>query len=95
VRNFLSDLKEESTLKSKHVKLKEEIDSWSLFVESLRLEDRELFKNMMQKTWAYSNAVEICKDEYATEALLLSILISQQKTINWLTNQIELYKANP
>jgi hypothetical protein len=88
----VKSLSEESALASKPPKLKEEIDSWSRFVESLRLEDRELFKNMVQKIWTYSDAVEICKDEYTTEALLLSILISQQKTINWLTNQIEQYK---
>jgi hypothetical protein len=88
------DSEEEGALKSKPVKLKEEIDSWALFIESLRLEDRELFKSMVQKIWAYSDSVEICKDEYTTEALLLSILISQQKTINWLTNQIEMYKKS-
>ena len=82
----------DDALKSKPMKLKEEIDSWALFVEALRLEDRELFKSMVQKTWNYSDAVEICKDEYTTEALLLSILISQQKTINWLTSQLELSK---
>jgi hypothetical protein len=84
----------QSDLEGRPAKLKEEIDSWSLFVESLRLEDRELFKSMVQKIWAYSDSVEICKNEHTTEALLLSILISQQKTINWLTNQIEMYKKS-
>jgi bacterioferritin (cytochrome b1) len=85
----LSDL-EESALKNEAPKLKEEIDSWSLFVESLRLEDRETFKRMVEKIWTFSDSVEICKDEYTTEAFLLSILISQQKTIDWLENQIKL-----
>lgn len=85
----MSDL-EESALKNEAPKLKEEIDSWSLFVESLRLEDRETFKRMVEKIWTFSDSVEICKDEYTTEAFLLSILVSQQKTIDWLENQIKL-----
>jgi bacterioferritin (cytochrome b1) len=64
-------------------------------VESLRLEDRELFKSMVQKIWAYSDSIEICRDEHTTEAFLISILISQQKTINWLANQIELLRTSP
>jgi bacterioferritin (cytochrome b1) len=88
----LSDL-EQDGLRAP-VKLKQEIDSWSLFVESLRLEDREVFKSMIQKSWAYSDSVEICRDEYTTEAFLISLLISQQKTIDWLKNQLEMSKIS-
>jgi hypothetical protein len=73
-------------------KLRQEIGLWSTFAESLRLEDRQVFKEMMQKTWAYSDSVEICKDEYETEALLVSILLSHQKMINWISGQLDLLK---
>lgn len=69
-------------------KLKEEIDSWTPFLESLRPEDRDLFKEMIQRSWDYVDSVEICSEEYITEAFLISLLVSQQKTINSLSNQI-------
>ncbi|MHB1907567.1 MAG: hypothetical protein ACYCQJ_01700 [Nitrososphaerales archaeon] len=75
-------------------KLKEEIDSWAPFVESLRLEDRQVFRKMIENTWNYSDSIEICKDEYTTEAFLISILISQQKTINFLSKEMEILRES-
>jgi hypothetical protein len=75
-------------------KLSQEIDSWGPFVESLALEDRELFKDMVQETWNYLDSVEFCKDEYTTEAFILSLLIGNQKAINSLSNKIGIMKKS-
>ena len=63
-------------------KLVEEVDSWNAFAKALRLEDRKLFQEMVEKSWSYADAVESSREENVTEAFLLSLLISQQKTID-------------
>jgi hypothetical protein len=71
---------------------KQEIDSWIPFAESLTLEDRQLFKDMVQEAWNYLDSFEFSKGEYTTEAFLLSLLIGNQKIINSLSNQICIMK---
>jgi hypothetical protein len=71
-------------------KLRDEIESWTPFLESLRPEDKELFKEMIQRSWDYADSVEVCGEEYITEAFLVSLLVSQQKKINFLANQVEI-----
>jgi hypothetical protein len=77
-------------------KLSEEITSWVPLLESLKdEEDKVLFKEMIEKSLHYSDFVEICADDEQptiTEAFLISILISQQKTINSLSDQVTLLK---
>ena len=77
-------------------KLSEEITSWVPLLESLKdEEDKVLFKEMIEKSLRYSDFVEICTDDEQptiTEAFLISILISQQKTINSLSDQVTLLK---
>ncbi len=71
-------------------KLKKEIDSWRPFMEALRFEDRELFREITNRVAAsYADAVEKAERGYDTEAVLMSILLSQQKTINWLAQLVE------
>ena len=69
-------------------KLKDEIESWAPFLESLKPEDKELFKEMIQRSWDYVDSVEICSEEHITESFLISLLVSQQKKINFLANQV-------
>jgi ribosome biogenesis protein Nip4 len=80
----------EEVLFNVNTKLKDEIDSWTPFLESLKFEDRELFKEMIQKSWDYADSVEVCSEEHITEAFLISLLVSQQKKINFLENQVEI-----
>ena len=69
-------------------KLKAEIDSWHSFIQSLRFEDRQFLRDMLSKAWRYADAVENSKEGYTTEAFLVSLLISRQKNINWLEEEI-------
>ncbi len=73
-------------------KFKQEVDSWRSFVQSLRYEDRELFKQMMTKIYAYADAIEASGRGYTTEAVLISLLLSQHKTIIWLSKQLEKFE---
>lgn len=76
-------------------KLGKEINSWNAFAEVLRIEDRNLFKEMLRRCWSYSDSAEMMSgdDEYATEALLISLLVSQQKEINSLSKRLDVLKS--
>ena len=68
-------------------RLKEEIDSWRPYAEALRQEDREVFREMLNSVAAlYNEAIDRAERGYDTEAVMMSILLNQQKTINWLSN---------
>lgn len=68
-------------------RLKQEIDSWRPYAEALRQDDREVFREMMNEiSSGYMEAFEMAERGYDTEALMMSILLKQQKTINWLAN---------
>ena len=68
-------------------RLKEEIDSWRPYAEALRKEDREVFREMLNDVAAsFNQAVERAERGYDTEAVMMSILLNQQKTIAWLSS---------
>jgi hypothetical protein len=68
-------------------RLKQEIDSWRPYAEALRQDDREVFRDMMNEISSdYMEAIDMAERGYDTEALMMSILLKQQKTINWLAN---------
>lgn len=70
-------------------RLKEEIDSWRPYAEALRQEDREVFREMLNGVSAsYSEAIDRAERGYDTEAVMMSIIMNQQKTINWLSQMI-------
>ena len=71
-------------------RLKEEIDSWRPYAEALRQEDREMFREMMNSVAAsYNQAIETAERGYDTEAVMMSILLNQQKTISWLSSVLK------
>ncbi len=68
-------------------RLKQEVDSWRPYAEALRKEDREVFREMMNDVArSYGKAVELAERGYDTEAVMMSILLNQQKMIDWLSN---------
>jgi hypothetical protein len=80
----LGDTGNENTVS---LRLKREVDSWRPYAEALRQEDREVFREMMEDISAdFMEAIDMAERGYDTEALMMSILINQQKTINWLSN---------
>lgn len=67
--------------------LAKEIESWESFSETLRKEDRILFEKMIQDCYKYINAINIKGENYSTESLLMSLVLSQQKMIEFLLLQ--------
>ena len=71
-------------------RLKEEIDSWRPYAEALRQEDREVFREMMNSVaTSYNQAIDRAERGYDTEAVMMSILLNQQKTISWLSSLLK------
>jgi hypothetical protein len=69
--------------------LTKEIESWRGFAESLRAEDRELFKKMLDDCYRYSRAVNAKGEPFPAESLLMAVIFSQHKMINWLISRLE------
>lgn len=71
----------------------EELDSWAGFAEALRGDDRELFREMLRLCYEYFPAIEARESPFPSEALFMSILLAQHKTIVWLAGEVERMKA--
>ena len=75
------------------VEVMEELDSWDRFAGALRAEDRDLFKEMLRLCYEYFPAIEARDSPFPSEALFMSILLVQHKTIVWLAGEVERMKA--
>jgi hypothetical protein len=68
--------------------LTKEIESWSGFADSLPAkEDRNLFKKMLNECYKYSVAINDKDEPILAEPLIMALLLSQQKMIDWLLSQ--------
>jgi hypothetical protein len=61
--------------------LPREIESWRGYAQALRMEDRRLFERMLERCYRYAGAVNAKPEALSTEALLMSILLEQEKEI--------------
>ena len=74
--------------------LTKEIQSWTAFVNSLSSsEDRELFEQMLNNYYKYAAAINAKGEPFPAEPLLMTLLLSQHKMIDWLTKQISKYES--
>ena len=69
--------------------LTREIESWRGFADSLRAEDRELFKRMLNDCYRYCEAVNAKGEPFPAESLLMALVFSQHKMISWLISRLE------
>ncbi|HXV46960.1 MAG TPA: hypothetical protein VD736_09830 [Nitrososphaera sp.] len=69
--------------------LTREIESWRGFADSLRAEDRELFKKMLNDCYRYGRAVNAKGEPFPAESLLMALIFSQHKMIGWLISRLE------
>ena len=75
--------------------LTKEIESWKCFVNSLSSkEDRELFSNMINYCYKYTAAINAKGQPFPTEPLIMALLLSQHKMIDWLTKQTSKYESH-
>ena len=68
--------------------LTKEIESWKSFAASLNSEEyKEIFNKMLSDCYRYANAINAKGEPFPTDSLLMSLLLSQQKMIDWLSAQ--------
>jgi hypothetical protein len=69
--------------------LTKEIDSWKSFANSLSSSnDKELFMKMLNDCYKYASAVNAKGEPFPSEPLIMALLFSQHKIIEWLTEKI-------
>ena len=69
--------------------LTKEIESWSGFVDSLNSEEnKKLFLKMLNDCYKYSTAINAKGELFPAESLLMALLLSQHKVIDWLGKQV-------
>jgi hypothetical protein len=71
----------------------EELDSWRRFADALRADDKNLFGEMLRLCYEYFPAMQAKDSPFPTEALFMSLLLAQHKTILWLAKEVERVKA--
>ena len=69
--------------------IRKEIESWKGFADSLRGEDRELFREMMRVCYEYAPSMHAKTSPFLSEALFMSLLLLEHKMISWLAQEIE------
>ena len=75
------------TVESYRLRLDKEIQRWSGFARALRKDDRETFEELMDVCRNYSSAGSNATRPVLFEAMIMCILVEQQKTLNRLKKQ--------
>ena len=69
--------------------LTREIESWRTFAASLNSKEyKQLFNKMLSDCYRYANAINTKGESFPTDSLLMSLLLSQQKMIDWLSSHV-------
>lgn len=68
--------------------LTREIESWRGLADSLLGKDRETFIKMLNDCHKYSKAINAKGRPFPTEPVIMALLFSQHKLIEWLESQI-------
>ncbi|HKG30771.1 MAG TPA: hypothetical protein VKA91_05825, partial [Nitrososphaeraceae archaeon] len=75
--------------------LTKEIESWKSFGNSLSsIENRELFNNMLNHCYKYAAAINAKGEPFPAEPLIMALLLSQHKTIDWLREVVSKRESN-
>jgi len=67
----------------------EELESWKGFGDALKAEDRELFTEMLRQCYEYIPSMHAKASPFSAEALFMSLLFIQHKTIARMAGEIE------
>jgi hypothetical protein len=63
-------------------------EQWREYANALRQEDKEAFLTMIEKCYAHAAAINAKGEPFPNEALLVSLVFSQYKMINWLVPKV-------
>jgi hypothetical protein len=77
------------TVPSYRVALDHEIQRWNGFARALRQDDRIVFEQLMDICKNYASAASCATRPVLFEAMAMTILLDQQKTINQLQKKVE------
>ena len=56
-------------------------------------ENRKLFESMLNDCYKYATAINAKGEPFPAEPLIMALLLSQHKVIDWLTKQISKYES--
>ena len=65
-----------------------EKEAWDSFQDSLRAEDRELFRDMLNLCSKYATTIRV-SFKPSTEALFLTILFLQHRILRWVESEVK------
>jgi hypothetical protein len=69
--------------------LTKEIESWKGFADGLSAEeDREVFTKILNDCYKYAKAINAKGEPFRTEPVIMALLFSQHKLIEWLEAQV-------
>jgi hypothetical protein len=80
--NTLTSVEDKIECNNNSTILKRELDKWKSYSDILRKPNRDLFNQMLQSSYKYSNAIDAKGENYTTESLLISLLFEQYKILN-------------
>jgi hypothetical protein len=67
--------------------LTKEIQSWRAFADQLPVKDRQIFMKILNDCYKYSTAINAKGQPFPSEPVIMALLLSQHKLIEWLENQ--------
>jgi hypothetical protein len=70
--------------------LTKEIESWKGFAEKLPEDDRVTFMKMLNDCYKYSRAINAKGKPFPSEPIIMALLFSQHKLIEWLEIQLSI-----
>ena len=69
--------------------LTKEIKSWEGFGDRLPTEeDKAVFKKILNDCYKYAVAINAKGNPFPSEPLIMSLMLSQHKLVNWLTSEL-------
>nr|MDO8132988.1 hypothetical protein [Candidatus Njordarchaeum guaymaensis] len=83
------------TIPSYRIILEEELKRWERFQDFLRIDEREIFEDMMDECRRHASAAGAGAFPSKTEGMILSILFAHQKALKEIQDKIERFNRLP
>lgn len=77
------------TIPSWRMILEEELNRWRRFQDSLRIDSREIFEDLMNECRRYASAAGAATFPLKTEGMFLSILFAHHKRLKELCDKVD------
>lgn len=77
------------TIPSWRMLLEEEFKRWEKFQDALRIDEREIFEDLMDECRRYASAAGAATFPVKTEGMFLSVLFSHHKALKELRDKVE------